>query len=119
MRTNAHIYVCETCRYWGEDEDESSEWEAISSGCRLCTRALPRWIIMDRANDGVKYAPMHATEDDEKAWCQRRLDALREAKLYVQDGSEYRAELYTAPDFGCVLYGPKGSEDAETTNGQK
>ncbi len=93
---------CSTCKFWS-DKDESLGWEGTAVGMRQCTRALERWTIMDQANGGAKFC---GSDDpaDEAAWGQRRVDALRQSMVYVQDGSEYRAEMITAPDFGCVLH---------------
>lgn len=94
---------CATCKFWCAN-DGLVGWEGQSAGMRECKRARERWVIMDEANAGQKYPDDN--DNAEEAWGQRRVDALRQAKLYVQDGSEYHAELVTAPDFGCVLHEP-------------
>lgn len=92
---------CATCKHWSAD-DETVGWEGSSIGMRQCTAAKTRWDLMDGANGGDRHIP-----DDEGAeviWIRNRVEALRKARVYVQDGSEYRAEMITGSDFGCVLH---------------
>jgi len=58
-----------------------------------------RWRITDEATANMAYDDADASQ-----FQTRRKDALRAARAYVQDGSEYRAELFTAPDFFCALF---------------
>jgi len=93
---------CDRCKFWSDKEVEIG-WEAEMIGFRECRAVRERWAIQDGANDGVKFYP---GDDDagEAAWIKKRNDALRASRAYVQDGSEYRAELVTGPDFFCALF---------------
>lgn len=88
---------CDQCANWKIDDDH--EWEARSVGFRKCAAVRPRWVIQDEASDKVAYGPGR-----EDAYIKSRRDALLAARAYVQDGSEYRAELMTGPDFSCPLF---------------
>lgn len=83
---------CDQCKHWMP----SNEWEAQGVGFRECMAVRFRWAIQDEASSGITWGSDH--------YITRRREALIAAKAYVQDGSEYRAELYTAPDFFCALF---------------
>jgi hypothetical protein len=61
-----------------------------------CEAARPRWKITDpiERNSTVSW----------KETQEKKSAALNAAKAYVQDGSDYYAELVTAADFFCALY---------------
>jgi hypothetical protein len=96
---------CDRCKHW-DTKDAEVGWEAETVGFRECQAVRERWRIQDEAN-GDKHYPGD-DEEAEKAWATRRIEALRNSRAYVQDGSEYRAELVTGPDFFCALFEPKG-----------
>ena len=73
---------------------DNEEWEAKSAGFGECLGVRERWRIEDEASQGIEW-----DDAEDGAFQTRRRDALRNARAYVQDGSEYRAELFTAPDF--------------------
>lgn len=94
---------CATCKHWIEGD----AWDAESSGVKRCSRIEPMWIVEGKAP---------AQLDGKYHWEDPVLDAkyvaaidaaFNEAKAVVQDGSSYRAELLTRPDFGCVLWTEK------------
>jgi hypothetical protein len=87
---------CDQCQHWS---DASKEWEADSVGFRKCLSVKARWNIQDKASDGIEW-----DSNDESYYIRARTDALKQARAYVQDGSEYRADLFTAPDFFCALF---------------
>lgn len=91
---------CDGCRHWTE---EPEEWEAKAVGFRECRAVRERWRIQDDASSGIEWAG-----EEDGAYMQARRDALKAARAYVQDGSEYMAQLYTAPDFFCALWAAKG-----------
>lgn len=93
---------CETCAHWGREGYET--WEADEAGMKVCARAGRRWEIMDGANNGRRDAPPETSAEAEQAWARRRVEALRAAMMYADDGSEYAASFVTSPDFGCVLH---------------
>lgn len=86
---------CDQCKHWKPDDTE--DWAAEEIGFRLCTAVRPRWKIQDEASE-LKI------EGDA---AELRAEALRAARAYVQDGSEYLADLVTGPDFFCALFQQK------------
>lgn len=87
---------CDKCKHWS---DKSDEWEAKEVGFRQCMAVRERWVIQDEAS------PRWSGGDEEwDTLVKARQLALAAARAYVQDGSEYHAELLTAPDFFCALY---------------
>lgn len=103
---------CRTCQHWKPTGTE--DWTAEGVGFGECLGVRERWRIQDEASDKNPDA-----KPDEDFWEWEagkvptpgsreavRRDALLAARAYVQDGSEYRAELFTAPDFFCALYSP-------------
>lgn len=98
---------CDECKHWFVDDRPGyREWEAEAVGFGECKAVRERWVVQDEANDGVRSWETVGDEAEEQ-WMAKRRDALRAARAYVQDGSEYRAELYTAPDFFCALFEAK------------
>ena len=89
---------CDQCKHW-KNESDNQEWEALSAGFGECLGVRERWVIQDEASEGIPY-----DGKDEGAFSRSRREALKAARAYVQDGSQYRAELFTAPDFFCALY---------------
>lgn len=87
---------CDQCAHWA---DKSDEWEAQAVGFCQCMAARERWRIQDQASEGVEW-----DSEEDGAYMAKRRDALKAARCYVQDGSQYHAELMTAPDFFCALY---------------
>lgn len=89
---------CDGCKYWKKASD-NEDWEAYDVGFGKCLGVRERWRITDEASNGIEW---DSAEDG--AFQTRRRDALRHSRAYVQDGSEYRATLLTAPDFFCALH---------------
>jgi hypothetical protein len=91
---------CDGCQHW-KKESENEEWEAKEAGFGECLAVRERWRITDE----VSPKPYEADSDeDENSFVAMRTSALQAARAYVQDGSQYRAELFTAPDFFCALF---------------
>ncbi len=91
---------CDACKHWGSDQ---VDWLADSIGFRHCTIIRPRWDIQDDIEP-------RSEPDDEAAgdnWIAARKEHLRATRAYVVDGSEYRAALWTGPDFSCALFEEK------------
>lgn len=97
---------CDQCKHW----KPSNEWEANASGFRECVGVRTRWKIEDEAVGGLeKYPTSEATiefdyEDVGVRWMEAMTTAFQREKAYVQDGSQYRAELFTGPDFFCAKF---------------
>lgn len=88
---------CDKCKHWPEKADD---WEAEQAGMRECQAVRPRWDIADEASANLS----KNTDADEERYMAARRDALRNARAYVQDGSQYTASLWTMPDFFCALF---------------
>ncbi len=91
---------CDQCKHWDKESDHK-EWEAESAGLAECKAVRERWVIQDEASEGVEW-----DSEEEGEYMRSRRDALRAARAYVQDGSQYHAELFTGPDFFCALFDP-------------
>ena len=77
---------CKTCKHW----QKRNEYETgHSQGFGKCAAAL---MLLDCTEwrDDV----------DERVFKKE----YEGHKAFVQDGSDYRADLLTMPDFGCVLH---------------
>lgn len=95
---------CDECKHW---KPEADEWEAEQAGMHQCLAVRPRWDIADEASEALA-ASIGKKEYDADApdelFNTTRRDALRNARAYVQDGSQYTASLWTMPDFFCALF---------------
>ena len=80
---------CDECKHWSKDTDNHYP-ESFNFG--KCTRVKLFWECTkwDDSPDG-EYDLM-LTDDAEGN------------KAFVQDGSDYKAELITVADFGCVQF---------------
>lgn len=85
---------CADCKYWDRDKDEA-KW-AGSLRVQACHKAPQWWVATEWTNK----------TDPECEWDNyRRVRPEYEGtKMFVQDGSDYLATLYTAADFGCVHF---------------
>jgi len=90
---------CDQCRHW--NKQDAHDWEAAGAEFGECKGVRERWVITEEAVEGIEW-----DSDDTSPYVARRREALKAARAYVQDGSEYRAELMTAPDFFCALHKP-------------
>lgn len=76
---------CNTCKHW--DRVQPGEFGAIQ-GAGGCKAARELWGVTESLDDGSRVLmPEHAG-----------------LLCLVEDGSHYRAELITMPDFGCVMH---------------
>lgn len=101
---------CDECAHWRKGSD-NQEWEAGRAGFGECVAVRERWRIMDGASEGLAWGTNEAEWDEygdapppADSFTGVRIAALKRARAYVQDGSEYRAELFTSPDFFCALF---------------
>ena len=90
---------CDGCVHWQLGELEPHH-EATRAGFRKCNGIQPRWDIEDASIAALKGKGFISPG----VVMQRETEAIKAAKAYVQDGSQYVAVLYTGPDFGCVLF---------------
>lgn len=97
--------TCRGCAHWEPmnfakvDDPEGEKWVRFADGHVLTEDEEYSEPIYDsnvKLDAGTEAVPWgHCTKVDE-------LSASPTAKFYVQDGSDYRADLYTRHDFGCV-----------------
>lgn len=97
---------CDQCVHWRLAG--THDWTAEGIGFGECLGVRERWTIQDEAGrEAIENDyPEYENEAEETLWEDARRSALLAARAYVQDGSEYRAELFTAPDFFCALFTP-------------
>ena len=79
---------CDQCKHW---TTKTHDWTADTAGFGWCQAVRERWVIEDEASS-------------KRTDTETRIAALKTARAYVQDGSEYTAALLTGPDFFCALY---------------
>ncbi len=94
---------CDQCQYW---DKEYIDWASKETNFGKCTAVQERWEIENQATLTFKEQGFERPRDWEKYLSLER-EALKAARAYVQDGSEYRAELVTGPDFFCALFDAK------------
>ncbi len=86
---------CDECRYWVKGDRQ--DWESSAVGFGWCSAVRERWKI----TDGIRWG---GGDEAWEGYVTAKNAALTAARAYVQDGSEYRAELITGPDFFCALW---------------
>ena len=88
---------CAACKLWSKAEKGDPGWRM---GMGKCTNA-PKFF--DATEDIVEFDPEDGGDGA------RTLKAeFVGVKALALDGTGYRAELITAPDFGCVSFVPRG-----------
>lgn len=86
---------CSNCKFW---EKRAQGDVGHRMGFGKCSK-VPMYF--EATNPKEMYDPEHGADDrDFKA-------EFAETKAIAVDGSGYRADLVTAPDFGCVLHAHK------------
>ena len=76
---------CKDCKFW---RDRPNQFQDDTAGVKKCERVR---MLYD------------STEWDED--CNRVLTGVaKNDKAFVQDGSDYKAELLTLGDFGCIQF---------------
>ncbi|ERR1700741_1596947 len=93
--TTATMPRCATCVHWSPpDDDDSYRAQFKVLGVRRC-RAVPvAW-------DATMWSP---DADDESGYVRVRGPEYDRTTAFVQDGSDYRADLYTMPEHGCTMH---------------
>lgn len=76
---------CDQCKFWDQTEFKAVDGD-LNFG--LCTRALPFWNASTWTEDGKRVL----------------LPEFEGRKFFAQDGSDYHASVYTAPDFFCAEF---------------
>lgn len=77
---------CDKCKFW--DRESGKEY---AGGVGECTKAKPFW-------DCSRW------QDDDEGYRRVMLPECADMKMFVQDGSDYRAHLLTRPDFFCAEF---------------
>ena len=82
--------TCKTCEFW---KDTDGDYPKGSIELGKCKRVKMFWDCTE-------------WEDIPDHWeCRRVLtEEAKDELAFVQDGSDYSAELITRPDFGCVQW---------------
>ncbi len=77
---------CDHCKHWDSNEVKQAGDKFVIG---LCTRAMPFW---------------NATGWSEDYDYRILLPEFAGRKFFAQDGSDYRADVYTTPDFFCAEF---------------
>ena len=83
--------ACVDCKLWAESKKGEAGWRM---GMGKCTN-VPKFF--DATEDVIAFDP-----EDYECGARTLKSDFTGTKAMVLDGSGYRAELITAPDFGCV-----------------
>jgi len=92
---NAELGLCSSCKYWCRDKDKYGHYsgEAYHLGLGQCLKAKMLF-------DCVKW-------DDDAETTVFSESVVDDCKVFVQDGSDYRAWMLTKRGFGCVSWQSK------------
>jgi len=78
--------TCKNCKFWKTDDDEEIE------GVHRCGAVMQLW---------------NASEWDAEYEHRQIKEEFKSKKSFVQDGSDYRADLITTAKFGCNEFAEK------------
>ena len=81
---------CDYCKHWNKEEKRRASGLLFGE----CRRAAQWWEATEWSDK----------PDPDEDWSNLRVlkPEFAAVKMFVQDGSDYRATLYTAPDFYCA-----------------
>lgn len=94
---------CATCNHWVALE----EWDVVAGGLRRCKAVRQKWDVEDEVPETLrdgKYSDKGSTDPIDIAYGKAAEDVFKKALAVVNDGSQYRADLLTRPEFGCILH---------------
>jgi hypothetical protein len=98
---------CETCKHW-ELPDEDADYRAARRGFGRCRALRMLDTIEEDATRGMGWpgGPTVNWDADTAAvaWTKAEDDAVKAEMAYTQDGSGYRADVYTTSDFFCARH---------------
>ena len=81
---------CENCAYWKPvDKEEVLDNVGVGS----CKYAVERWDAIDSDYTTHDWKTIYTLNS-----------GFEDNKLFVEDGSEYHANLLTRKDFGCIEF---------------
>lgn len=84
---------CDQCRHWNEGGEV--EGSRVYTDLGLCKRPMQLWDATEWVKDGDICEP---------DYYRVRTEVAAQTKAFVQDGSDYRANLFTAADFFCAHF---------------
>lgn len=84
---------CVTCALWAKNEKDEAGWRMGMGKCKN----VP--MFFDATEDVSEFDP-----EDCGDGARTLKPEFKSIKAMAIDGSGYRAELLTAPDFGCVSF---------------
>ena len=83
-------FLCANCKYWQKGGD-CDYTKLIDSG--ICKKAVMFWDCTDWRENESTFVTERVLKEE-----------YRNNGVFVQDGSDYRADMITQPDFGCVKF---------------
>lgn len=98
--------TCNSCKYWGTGDDEDNK---LKDRLKPCTK-------MRMFYDSTEWP---ADDEDREEYLDTRVikEEFKDNKAFVQDGSDYHAELLVMGDFGCVHHEPSTMKIVLTCDG--
>ncbi len=97
---------CKDCKHWSKNQEDDSRFNDSPKqlGLGRCLNTPQLWDCYDWVAHERETTLAFIDEVVEK-----------DIRAFVKDGSDYHADLYTLPNFGCVSF----KEQEERNNGQR
>lgn len=89
------IVRCDGCKYWDAKSNNPDGGSVPLVELGNCTRAMPYW-------DATEWVEVDALGIERKL-----KPKFSDRRFFAQDGSDFRADVYTTPDFFCADHKPK------------
>lgn len=96
---------CGECKFWKSGNNKENYNRGVR-GLGRCSRMPDLWDCTEWKED----------PDDKGGWSIQFNEKGENQKAFVQDGSDYSADLYTLTDFGCVLFEPTQEAQKDQTD---
>lgn len=99
--------TCQSCKHWMPSED----WDVKAGGLRRCGAVKQKWVVEDEVPHELREGKYGFEGDEDQktaAYFAAAERVFAKYKAVVMDGSQYRADLLTRPDFGCILHEQQG-----------
>ena len=84
---------CKNCKYWEEAIWNSDRTKELN----LCAYPKQLW-------DSTEWSKLEETDEFGRKNIRTILPSRKDVLAFVQDGSDYKANLFTRAEFGCVAF---------------
>lgn len=89
---------CKDCKHWANQKNDFDSAKALGRNFGKCKKVKMLW-------DSTEWKGRKELDEDGDEFYRLVVsDEYKNCKAFAQDASDYRADLITTSDFGCVQF---------------